>query len=210
MLPDYSHLVFFLTTTVLLNILPGSDVLYIGSQSLYDQKQGIFAALGISTGIAFYIVATALGLTAILQSSSMAFNIIKIIGAIYLLYLAYNMFTQKESPISVTKTSLKSKSSAYYKGVYTNILNPKVGIFFVTFLPQFISPSQGSVGLQLLSLGIIFLISGTLVNLIYVFLFTQVRHLFIKKPHLQKWLNKLTGSIFCLIALMVITSKQEA
>lgn len=209
MFPDSSHLILFLTTTILLNILPGSDVLYVGSQSLYNKKQGVFAALGISTGIAVYIVATALGLTALLKSSTMAFNIVKIVGALYLCYLAFKLFSQKESPLSVTENNIASKSSAYYKGVYTNILNPKVGIFFVIFLPQFINPKQGSAGLQLLFLGLLFLISGTIVNLLYVFLFGQIRRIFIKKPHLQQWLNTLTGSIFCLIAVKVITSKQQ-
>lgn len=208
MFPDLSHIVVFLMATILLNILPGSDVLYVGSQSLYNKKQGAFAALGVSTGIGIYIIATAMGLTALLQSSIMAFNAVKIAGAIYLLYLAFQLFSQKKASLSIEENTIASSGSAYRKGIYTNILNPKVGIFFITFLPQFINPEQGHAGFQLLFLGLLFLISGTIVNLLYVFLFSQIRRTFTKKPHFQKWLDTLTGTIFCLIAAKVITSKQ--
>src|SRR5687767_14224684 len=101
MLPDYPNLILFLMATLALALIPGTDVLYIASQSMINKRQGILATFGISTGISIYILATAFGLAGILHQSSFAFNLIKIVGSGYLLYLAWQIFTKKESKIII-------------------------------------------------------------------------------------------------------------
>lgn len=206
MLPDYPSFILFLTATVTLNLIPGTDVMFVASQSMINKRQGILATFGISAGIAIYILATAFGIASIVQHSPLIFNVIKIVGAVYLFYLALQIFNKKETQLQIDTNS--KINSAFYKGIYTTLLNPKVGLFFLTFLPQFIDPAKGKIWLQLLSLGICFIISGTLVNLMYAFLFIQLREKILTKNHVQKWLDRFTAFVFCAIALKILTSKQ--
>lgn len=208
MLPDFTHLLFFLTATILLNLVPGNDVLYVASQSLQSKRYGIMAAFGISTGIGVYILATAFGLASLLHQSPFIFNLIKIIGAGYLLYLAWQMFTQPVNELTIVDNP-SFGFKAYYKGIFTTLFNPKVGLFFVTFLPQFVDISRGKVWLQLLSLGFCFIVSGTLVNLMYVFLFSYLKIRLFSKAFIQKWFNKITALFFCAIAFKVITARSS-
>ncbi len=209
MLPDYTHLIFFLTATILLNLTPGNDVLYIAGQSLQSKKHGVMAAFGISTGIGIYILGTAFGLASVLHHSPLVFNIIKIVGASYLVYLAWQIWTKPTQDIQVSTNQPLIGFEAYYKGILTTILNPKVGLFFITFLPQFVDINRGKVWLQLLSLGCCFILSGTLVNLMYVFLFSYLRSRVFSKASIQKWFNKITALLFCAIAFKVLTAKQS-
>jgi threonine/homoserine/homoserine lactone efflux protein len=207
MLPDYPSLILFLTATVTLNLIPGADVMFVASQSMINKRQGILATFGISAGITIYILATAFGVAGIIQHSPLTFNIIKIVGAGYLFYLAVQIFNKKETILQINPN--KKTNSAFYKGIITTLLNPKVGLFFLTFLPQFVDPIKGRVWLQLLSLGVCFVISGTLVNLMYAFLFIQLREKIFSKAHVQKWLDRFTAFVFCAIAFKVITAKQN-
>lgn len=206
-LPSFSHFLFFMMATLLLNITPGSDVMYIASQTLASKRQGILATLGTSTGVAIWIVATVVGLAALLRQSHIAFDCIKWGGAAYLLYLAYKALTQKTHALDIIKTQNRQGYKAYYQGIFTNLANPKVGLFFVTFLPQFVESGHGAAWAQLLFLGAYFITSGTFVNLIYVFLFAKLRERLFEQLSVQKWLNRFTALVFGLIAIRVITAK---
>jgi threonine/homoserine/homoserine lactone efflux protein len=209
MLPDTAHFLLFLGATILLNFTPGSDVLFIGSQTLISRRHGVFALLGTSTGIAVWICLTVIGLAAVIRHSIWLFNMIKIIGAAYLLFLAWQAFfvNKADDTLSIIEHAGKDSKHSYYRGVLTNILNPKVGLFFITFLPQFINPIHGLVWLQLLYLGICFIISGTLVNLIYVLLFSYLKDRMFKNLGFKKVINKITGAIFCILAYKIATAK---
>ena len=159
MFPDYTNLFFFLTATLLLNLIPGSDVLYIASQSLHSHKHGLFAALGISVSVFIYVIATAFGLTVFLLKSPFLFHCMKIAGAIYIIYIAWQIYHSPLGELQSTKNIALSGFKAFRRGIINTLLNPKVGIFFITFLPQFIEPTRGKVWLQLLSLGICFIVS---------------------------------------------------
>ena len=209
MFPDTAQLIFFLTATIILNLTPGSDVLYVASQSLNSFKHGAVATIGVGTGIAIYAIASALGLSSILMHSPLVFNFIKIIGAFYLFYLAWQaLFHSKNKQITQDKQDI-SVWKSYKNGVLTNVLNPKVGIFFLTFLPQFIDIERGAVWLQLLTLGGCFVISGTLINFLYVFLFVYLKDRIFSNSRAQKLLNKLTAFIFCVLALKVLSAQQH-
>lgn len=209
MFPDTDQLVFFLTATIILNLTPGSDVLYVASQTLNSFKHGVVATVGIGTGIAIYAIASALGLSSILMQSPLVFNAIKIIGAFYLFYLAWQaLFHSKNKQITQDKQDITVWKS-YKNGVLTNVLNPKVGIFFLTFLPQFIDIERGAVWLQLLTLGGCFVVSGTLVNFLYVFLFAYLKDRIFSNSRAQKLFNKLTAFIFCVLAVKVLSAQQH-
>ncbi|CDZ76601.1 Homoserine/homoserine lactone efflux protein [Legionella massiliensis] len=206
MFPDTTQLIFFLSATILLNLTPGSDVLYVASQSMNSFKHGVVATIGIATGIAIYALASALGLSSILQQSPLVFNLIKLVGAFYLFYLAWQAFGAKNKTISPHKQGV-SVWKSYKNGVLTNVLNPKVGIFFLTFLPQFVDIERGAVWLQLLTLGCCFVISGTVINFLYVFLFVYLKDRIFSNVRAQKMLNKLTAFIFCVLALKVLSAE---
>ena len=208
MLPDYPNFILFLTAAITLALIPGADVLFIASQSMMSKRQGVFATMGISTGIGLYIVLTAFGLASIMHQSPLIFNGIKIIGAGYLLYLAWKLYFLKEAKLVLKKEKVASGYKAYYRGIGTTLLNPKVGIFLLTFLPQFVEPEHGTIWLQLLSLGACFLVVGTITNTMYAFLFAQLRDKLFNKSHIQQWLDKFTAVIFCFIAFKIITTKQ--
>jgi threonine/homoserine/homoserine lactone efflux protein len=204
MLPDFPHLIFFLTATLLLNLIPGSDVLYIASQSLQSHKNGLLAALGISIGVCFYVIATAFGLTFILLKSPLLFHCIKAAGAIYIIYIAWQISRSPFGEIGTIKKTGMSSAKAFSRGIINTLLNPKVGIFFITFLPQFIDPNKGKTWLQLLSLGICFIISGTIVNLGYAFSFSKAKEKLFSNPFIKKWLHKILAVILGVIGVVVL------
>lgn len=209
MFPDFSQLILFITATILLNLTPGADVLYISNKSLQGLKQGVIATLGIGTGIFIYAFATAFGLSSFLKESPLIFNIVKIIGAIYLIYLAWQSFTQQSSSLISSQLHQTKGWKTFKNGVLTNLLNPKVGIFFLTFLPQFVNLEAGSIQLQLLTLGILFVISGTIINLGYALLISRLNQFILCSQMTQKIINKLTGFIFCALAYKVLVAESN-
>ena len=206
MLIDYHQFIVFMLATVVLNLTPGCDVMFVGSQSLINKRNGLLATLGVATGIAIYVVLSVAGLTLILQKSVVAFNLIKYVGVFYLLYLAWNAFFSKQE-LHLQANQARGASS-YYSGVLTNLLNPKVGIFFITFLPQFVDKTKEHIGLQMLLLGAYFLVSSTIINICYALLFYHFKQRMLGNLRFTKWLNKLTGVVFCAMAYKVITSRQ--
>lgn len=120
MFPDLSQLILFITSTVLLNLTPGADVLYISNKSLQGLKQGVIATLGISMGIFIYSFATAFGLSTLLKESPLIFNMVKIIGAIYLIYLAWQSFTQPSSSLISNQLHQTKGWKTFQNGVLTN------------------------------------------------------------------------------------------
>jgi threonine/homoserine/homoserine lactone efflux protein len=196
----------FLSATVMLNAVPGADVLYVASQSLISKKNGIIGALGICTGISVYVIATTFGLAEILRLSPVAFNVIKFGGAFYLAYLGWHAIAhaKEHSKFNLGRKKKYSLFQSYYKGIFTTLLNPKVGLFFVTFLPQFTSSQRGEVWIQLLALGTLFVVLGLINDIIYVFLFGYLKKNLFTKHHAEVWFNRITGVIFCILAFKIL------
>lgn len=160
------HYLIFLTTGILLNIYPGPDSFYIIGRSISQGKSaGVFAALGISTGALIHTFVGAIGLSALLLASANAFCFIKYAGATYLVYQAIIMFKESFNN-SATSIRYQQQSRSLFKiyrqGAITNILNPKVALFFMALIPQFISPSSPNTFLAFLVLGFSFIFTGTL------------------------------------------------
>src|ERR1051325_3118418 len=154
----------FLTAGILLNLIPGPDTAYIlGCSMAQGREAGIASAFGISVGSMFHTGAAALGLSAFLATTAWAFTAVKFVGAAYLIFLGARMLFQKQSGLPIPGRFRGSGSAAAFRqGILTNILNPKVALFFLAFLPQFIDPAAPSKVAAFLLLGFTFVFTGTL------------------------------------------------
>jgi threonine/homoserine/homoserine lactone efflux protein len=147
----------FLTASLVLLLTPGPAVLYVVTRSVdQGRKAGLISVLGIQTGTLFHVFAAALGLSAILVSSALAFDVVKYLGAAYLIYLGIKKLLTREELELSKPVERKSLRRIYSQGVVVNILNPKTALFFFAFLPQFVDPSKGNVPLQMALLGLMF------------------------------------------------------
>jgi threonine/homoserine/homoserine lactone efflux protein len=163
-MPEKAAFLTFLFSAFMLNIAPGPDMLYVIGRSIgQGRKAGIVSASGIFVGCWVHILAAAFGIAAILRSSPLAFNMVRYAGAAYLVYLGVRLIVNR-GQISAQALTPESLGSIFRQGVITNVLNPKVALFFLAFLPQFIDAHRGSVVRQVLLLGLIFNLGGTLVN----------------------------------------------
>jgi len=193
-----TDLYLFIITGLLLNITPGADMLYILSNTFQRGfKTGVAATLGISTGCLFHVFLAVIGLSALLQTSILAFTIVKYVGVVYLFYLGITMFlktkTVKEDTTQLTNESLKK---VFLNGVLINILNPKIAIFFITFLPQFIDVNSQNQSIGLLVLGLIFIFFGTISNIVIAYLSLKVSDRFSYTGLFTSILKKIVGTMF--------------
>lgn len=164
-MPEKTAFLTFLFAAFMLNIAPGPDMLYVIGRSLgQGRKAGIVSALGIFVGCWAHILAAAFGIAALLRSSPVAFNVVRYAGAAYLVYLGIKMIVQR-SNLAQQQPKPAGLVSIFRQGVITNVLNPKVALFFLAFLPQFVDAHRGSVVWQILLLGLIFNVGGSAVNL---------------------------------------------
>jgi len=159
------HFETFLLTGILLNLTPGNDTIFILTRSIgQGKKAGIVSALGIGTGSIIHTILAAFGLSIIIAKSLFLFNLIKYSGAAYLLYIGLKML--KEKSLFKTDFTTQNKPVNYFKiyrtGIITNVLNPKVALFFIAFLPQFIDPALNNTVVPFLTLGITFIATGTI------------------------------------------------
>jgi threonine/homoserine/homoserine lactone efflux protein len=195
-MPEKTAFLTFLVAALALNFAPGPDMLYVIGRSVgQGRKAGVVSALGIFAGCWAHILAAAVGIAALLRSSPMAFNVVRYLGAAYLLYLGVKMIAQR-SRLETQELPSESLSNIFRQGVITNVLNPKVALFFLAFLPQFVDARRGSVALQILFLGVVFNLGGTLVNLGVAYAGGTLGDLLRRSPRfalVQKWF---TGMVF--------------
>jgi threonine/homoserine/homoserine lactone efflux protein len=201
----------FALTALLLNLTPGNDMLFvIARSSSQGSKAGIVSSLGIMGGCMVHMIAAVAGLSAIIARSAIAFTVIKYIGAVYLIYLGVKSFLDKEKNIqinnSIRKTSYKK---IFWQGVITNVLNPKVALFFLAFLPQFINTKTGNATAQILFLGVWFNVGGTLVNIIVALLFGKIGKLLSKSGKFVQGQKRITGSILIALGIKVALSSRK-
>ncbi len=209
MLPLETLIAFF-TTSVLLAIIPGPDNIFVLTQSIFQgKKSGLVIMLGLCTGLIFHTLAVTFGVAVIFQTSAIAFTILKIVGAMYLLYLAWQIFNAPSEKIDNKNNSISiDYKKLYYRGIIMNITNPKVSIFFLAFLPQFTNPALGTVSLQMLFLGALFIIATILIFGSIALLSGSLSKVFNKSEKSQKFLNKLASFVFLGLAIKLITTKQ--
>jgi len=189
----------------MLNITPGNDMLYVATRSTSQGvKAGIVSSLGVFVGCLVHIMAAVIGLSALIAQSAVAFGVIKYIGAGYLVYLGVRSILSKTSAFKVNdKAAPLSYRRIFWQGVLTNVLNPKVALFFLAFLPQFINISAKHTWLQILFLGAWFDTGGTLVNILVAILFGKIGGWFSQSAWFNKWQNKVTGVILVGLGIKV-------
>lgn len=177
-MPDFSTLVVFMVASFVLIVSPGPAVMYIVTRSIdQGRRTGLVSVLGIGTGAMMQVIIATLGLSALLVSSSLAFYLIKYLGAAYLIYLGIRKLLEKQAPLDVSiEAKPRNLWRAFYQGVIVNLFNPKVALFFMVFLPQFADPARGSIGGQFLLLGTIFVVIGILSDSMYALLAGTIRH----------------------------------
>jgi threonine/homoserine/homoserine lactone efflux protein len=164
---DWSKLSLFVSVATILVFMPGPNTLYIIARSIQEGRlAGFVSSLGVQVGTMVHIVAASLGLSALLVSSAVAFNVVKYAGATYLIFLGIKTLLTKEriQPAKVRKAAL---GRVFYQGIVVNLLNPKTALFFFAFLPQFIDVARGAVVLQVVLLGSILIFLGTMSDSIY-------------------------------------------
>jgi threonine/homoserine/homoserine lactone efflux protein len=171
MMPEPSTLAVFVLAAVALLITPGPAVLYIVARSVEQGRwAGLVSALGVHVGTLVHVAAAALGLSALLVSSALAFDIVKYLGALYLIYLGVRRLLTSDAAAASSAAAPRSLRRLFTQGIVVNILNPKTALFFLAFLPQFADPARGRLGLQILCLGLIFVALGVVSDGLYAVL----------------------------------------
>ena len=191
----------FITASVILSLVPGPDNLFVMSNSaLKGWRIGFYTTLGLCTGLIGHTILVGIGVSVIFQTSTMAFNGLKIIGAFYLVYLAWLSVQNKE--INIGGASENSTSRSYYfTGVIMNLTNPKVAIFFLVFLPQFINSNNDNVTSQIFLLGLLFICSAFFVFTSIAYLSSFLEGILKKSKTVNKNLNLLAAIIYIALAI---------
>ena len=186
----------FLLTCILLNLTPGNDTIFILSKSIgQGKKAGIISALGIGTGSMIHTIFAAFGLSLIIAKSIFLFNIIKYAGAVYLLFIGYKMLTNKSQLTTDTTTENNSVNyfNIYRDAIFTNVLNPKVALFFIAFVPQFINPFFKNTILPFITLGLIFITTGTIWCFILATFASSIFAKLKNNENASTYINKICG-----------------
>ena len=191
----------FFIATLALNLTPGPDMTYVAARSLGQRRRaGLVSALGISAGCVVHIAAASAGVAALLRSWPGGYSAIRLAGAAYLIYLGIVMWRGAGRGAAMRAVTPASDREIFRQGAATNILNPKVAMFFLAFLPQFIDPAHGPAGLQTLALGLAFNVSGTLVNVAVAWLAGSARALLESRGG-RAWFQRTSAAILTVLGL---------
>lgn len=199
---DFENLISFVSVSMLLTLAPGPDILFVIVQSISQGKRaGIAVGLGLCTGLIVHTTAAALGISVILHQSTAAFQIVKYAGAIYLLYLAWQAFKEGNTSFSMKEAKNQQFISLYKRGIFMNILNPKVSLFFLAFLPQFVSVELGEVPFQMILLGIIFMVQAFVIFTGTAIFSVSFGQRFLNNYKIGKYINYFKAIMFAVIGI---------
>jgi len=206
---DTNNLLIFCFATLLVVIAPGPGMLFVISHGLSaGRKAGIISALGTSTGISIHIFAAAFGLSLIIYATNVGFMITKWAGGVYLLFLAWKAFTRRQGLSTTLGKENMSRGSIFWQGALVNMLNPQVALFFVAFIPQFIHPESGSVAVQTIELGTIFMFFTVTVFMAYGLSASMIRRWLIDRPGVHRIIDWATGSLFVILGVRLAFSNR--
>jgi threonine/homoserine/homoserine lactone efflux protein len=195
----------FFLVSILLAITPGPDNIFVLTQSaLRGRMAGLMVTLGLCSGLLVHTAAVALGVAAIFQASMLAFTVLKLTGAAYLLYLAWQAFRSAASEIRIGKDAGLTSGQLYRRGIIMNITNPKVSIFFLAFLPQFANPKLGSMTVQMLTLGAVFMLATLLVFGAIALLAGSLGPWLQRSGKSQRIMNRMAGTVFAALAVKLV------
>lgn len=204
-----AQLILFIVTSIVLIITPGQDMILVMSKSVAQgAKAGVATATGISVGLLGHTLLAALGLGALLRTSETFFVLIKIIGALYLLYLGINLLLTKQDTIVLNSDSFTSLKTLFVQGALSNISNPKIAIFYFAFLPQFVPANTGSPTVMLLLLGFLFAFITFLIKAPIGYGAGSLSQWLREKPSVQLWINRVSGSILIALGIKLAFEKR--
>jgi threonine/homoserine/homoserine lactone efflux protein len=196
----------FVLSGLLLNITPGPDTAYIIGRSIqFGWRGGAAAAIGISCGCIVHVLGAAIGLSALLMASSTAFTILKLVGAAYLIVTGVQMLLSRSRPLTkvAVEGEASSLSAVFWQGALTNVLNPKVALFFLAFLPQFVDSASAHKTLAFLLLGAIFIFNGTLWCLGIAAFAARAAARIRQSEGAIAWINRALGGLFVYLGIRV-------
>jgi threonine/homoserine/homoserine lactone efflux protein len=197
-IPGVHDLPLFILAGLLLNITPGADLALIGARSAGQGfRSGAAAALGVGAGCFVHVAAAALGLSALVASSATAFTVLRWVGAAYLVWLGIGLLRSAGAgAAAATLAPALSTWRSFVQGFLTNALNPKVALFFLAFLPQFIETNAPHKGWAFVALGTVFAFNGTLVNVAFAALVAYMRRAFAGPRSIGRWVSRGVGALF--------------
>ena len=208
-MPDLHSLLLFLAAGLALNFTPGPDMLYVAARGASEGRSaGIVSALGIGAGTLVHITLVAVGLAALLAAVPVAYTVVRFAGAAYLIYLGVRALRSRSS-LALQQLQPASLTSIFRQGVLTNVLNPKVALFFLAFLPQFVDPSRGNAALQVVLLGLLFDTTGTLVNLAVAVGSSRAAARLRSGSRAGATLQKITGALFIALGLRLALASRR-
>jgi threonine/homoserine/homoserine lactone efflux protein len=208
-MPQASVLFAFMAATLALNFTPGADMAYVVARSLgQGRRAGILSALAITVGCMVHIGLATLGLAALLAHSPLTFRLLQYAGAAYLLYIAWRLLLEGARPEDASAPSASDRR-IFAQGVLTNVLNPKVALFMLAFLPQFVDPARGSPTIQMLILGALFCVSGTIVNAGVALLTARAGRAVGGSSLAAFWLRRVSAGVLALVAVRLVLAAKS-
>lgn len=201
----------FILTAIVLVVTPGIDTIMVLTRSISKGKiAGLYSALGVSLGLIVHTCAATFGLSQILSQSAIAFGIIKYLGAVYLVYIGYKSFTNRDNQIVIKQAEIKNTEMKhmFFTAFLSDVLNPKIALFFLAFLPQFINSAEIKNPVPYLFLGLILFIITLIWCTFLALSGSGVTRLFNKYKSAENWMNKASGIIFILLGLKVALAEK--
>ena len=203
-----STLLYFLGASVALTLAPGPDNIFVITQGIArGKKAAIVTALGMCSGISVHTTAAAFGLSAVFYSSALAFNVVKYAGAAYLLYLAWKTLGER-SGIQLSVADERPAGELFKRGFVMNVLNPKVAMFFLAFLPQFVTPMTRSVPLHMLLLGFIFMLQAIVIFSLIGYFSGSIGSFILARPRIAKYFDWLTAGVFASLGVRLALAER--
>ncbi len=209
MLPSLSELLLFMGAGLALNLTPGPDMMYVAARAVSQgRRSGIASALGIGAGTLFHISFVAFGLASLLAAVPAAYTAIRLAGAAYLAYLGVQAL-RSTGEADERPLARGGGAAAFRQGVITNVLNPKVAMFFLAFLPQFVHPARGDTALQVIALGLLFDTTGTIVNVAVAIGASRIASRLRAARRTRLILDRLCGALFIGLGVrLALTSRR--
>jgi threonine/homoserine/homoserine lactone efflux protein len=203
-----SMLIYFLGASMALTIAPGPDNLFVMTQGIArGRKPAIVTALGMCSGISVHTTAAAFGISAVFYSSVVAFNIVKYAGAAYLLYLAHKTLKER-SAIRLSCADDRPSAALFKRGFIMNVLNPKVAMFFLAFLPQFVAPGTAHFPLEMLLLGFIFMVQAVIIFCLIGYFSGSIGSFLLTRPRIAKYFDWLTAGVFASLGVRLALTER--
>lgn len=204
------HYEAFLLACIALNLTPGLDTFYILARSGREgHAVGLGAALGINAGCVVHTLAAVLGLSAILMTSALAFAVLKYLGAAYLVWIGLRMLLSRGTAHAPTETRGRGFAAAFRQGMLTNVLNPKVALFYLAFLPQFVAMRAPGAQLGLLLLGLSFIGTGLTWSLVLAMAGSRIHRLLQRRPQIARWMDRVCGIVLVGFGLKLALQQRQ-